>query len=725
MGMSASQARLLTLTARIHDVENEAQRIQNQKLLLANDSDRAYNNYLDAVNKKYVQNAVFNPETGEFNFEDSNFSSLVDAGFGFKVKQNAVGNYVDCYSFNDVSNILGLSPDVADSKELLMDLMNHASVLICTKGEAETSNPISANYNNIEGTSSIATSGSEFQQIDFSNISLLEYSSCMQSKKDIYPCIYYISSGGFPSLNEHSFGDLKVKDSLFIQDGTLEVSNSFTSDGTKKTVSVDFSQDPDMTFSELNDKLKSAELRYTVAEYEGKTCIALTSTVMSNNPDGEIDTNATIRISNKVVRNTECHDYSISETEPLINSTDFSLDGVNSAEFKVGDKFTIEIEGTNEVIEYTLKQGDSIRDIVDYINSQSQYLEITIDPPDISDPAQNSGIGLNWKVSGLPNAQGIVVVGYSDLAGIFRDNLELEGVQEVVSPPYSGPGIQYGQLVGNTYAFSGKTINSGKLSITVGSNTKYFEISGDKTWDQLIDEINNSSLDVTASFDGNKLTVTTNSVSTDNIIFDDMSGGNLADLLAMSSTPGQATSSTCLLSSNAVVCGDPPAFGEVITPGELKMHYDGATYSVNLTSTMTYQGLINEIKTASYNKLTASIVGDKFIIEPASGVGTIGFSSPANNYSNFFNLLGYRDFQSLVPTMVATNVKLREMQDDSVIAQAEAEYEAALRKIDNKDKKYDTELAAIDNQRSALTKQLETLNTCIDENVDRTFKLFS
>jgi len=49
MGMSASQARLLALTSRIHDVEYKAQSIQAKKLQLANFSDAAYEKYLDAL----------------------------------------------------------------------------------------------------------------------------------------------------------------------------------------------------------------------------------------------------------------------------------------------------------------------------------------------------------------------------------------------------------------------------------------------------------------------------------------------------------------------------------------------------------------------------------------------------------------------------------------------------------------------------------------------------
>ena len=49
MGMAASQARLLTITARIHDVEYQAQSIQNAKVQLATQSDQVYNEYLEAL----------------------------------------------------------------------------------------------------------------------------------------------------------------------------------------------------------------------------------------------------------------------------------------------------------------------------------------------------------------------------------------------------------------------------------------------------------------------------------------------------------------------------------------------------------------------------------------------------------------------------------------------------------------------------------------------------
>ena len=49
MGMAASQARLLAITARMHDVEYQAQSIQNAKVQLATKSDQVYQDYLEAL----------------------------------------------------------------------------------------------------------------------------------------------------------------------------------------------------------------------------------------------------------------------------------------------------------------------------------------------------------------------------------------------------------------------------------------------------------------------------------------------------------------------------------------------------------------------------------------------------------------------------------------------------------------------------------------------------
>jgi len=76
MGMSSSQVRLLSLTARMHDVEFEAQAIQNAKLQLANDSDQVYEAYVSALEDTKYQMEIF---TGtDFQFQDVTYQAMIN-----------------------------------------------------------------------------------------------------------------------------------------------------------------------------------------------------------------------------------------------------------------------------------------------------------------------------------------------------------------------------------------------------------------------------------------------------------------------------------------------------------------------------------------------------------------------------------------------------------------------------------------------------------------------
>ena len=76
MGMAASQARLLTLTARIHDVEYQAQAIQNAKVQLATQSDQVYNKYLEALDETTMVVRSIDPKSGEQSTVTATYNNL-------------------------------------------------------------------------------------------------------------------------------------------------------------------------------------------------------------------------------------------------------------------------------------------------------------------------------------------------------------------------------------------------------------------------------------------------------------------------------------------------------------------------------------------------------------------------------------------------------------------------------------------------------------------------
>lgn len=76
MGMAASQARLLCITARIHDVEYQAQSIQNAKLQLATQQDQAYQEYNKALDATTLTVNSINIKSGETSIISANFNNL-------------------------------------------------------------------------------------------------------------------------------------------------------------------------------------------------------------------------------------------------------------------------------------------------------------------------------------------------------------------------------------------------------------------------------------------------------------------------------------------------------------------------------------------------------------------------------------------------------------------------------------------------------------------------
>ena len=75
MGMSASQANLLTLTSRLHDIEYKAQNIESKKIALATQKDELYQTYCDALDKTKIQ-VAFRNSNGTSSYVDATFSSV-------------------------------------------------------------------------------------------------------------------------------------------------------------------------------------------------------------------------------------------------------------------------------------------------------------------------------------------------------------------------------------------------------------------------------------------------------------------------------------------------------------------------------------------------------------------------------------------------------------------------------------------------------------------------
>ena len=78
---------------------------------------------------------------------------------------------------------------------------------------------------------------------------------------------------------------------------------------------------------------------------------------------------------------------------------------------------------------------------------------------------------------------------------------------------------------------------------------------------------------------------------------------------------------------------------------------------------------------------------------------------------------------------IATNYTncsdITEQTNNAAATLAEAEYNAAMNKIENKDKKYDLELKNIDTEHNSLQTEYDSIKSAIDKNIERTFKIYS
>ena len=157
MGMSSSQARLLTLTARQHSIEYKAQRIQAEKLRLANDSDRIYNEYLDALDATKIQFKSINND-GSTTYIDATLNAL---------ENGAVSNYTGITSnetfllYNGAENTVLVTPEFANEYGItggkvqpVGDLDDYLTQHGCTKVE-DTKTVTNTNYNDIQAVTPV------------------------------------------------------------------------------------------------------------------------------------------------------------------------------------------------------------------------------------------------------------------------------------------------------------------------------------------------------------------------------------------------------------------------------------------------------------------------------------------------------------------------------------------------------------------------------------------
>ena len=166
-----------------------------------------------------------------------------------------------------------------------------------------------------------------------------------------------------------------------------------------------------------------------------------------------------------------------------------------------------------------------------------------------------------------------------------------------------------------------------------------------------------------------------------------------------------------LTDDGSVTFRDVTNYSDFISAG-YALVYDGEVYD-NTTDGKRFTDLVAQVIEDHGND--TSVTAAEEIDETADKDNGGKFYSPDTDP------LKFADFE----TSIAINTGLQEITDEIALRKAEAKYEADMKTIDQKDRKYDTDLAALDAERNAIKQEMETLKTVSKDNVERTFKLFS
>ena len=125
-----------------------------------------------------------------------------------------------------------------------------------------------------------------------------------------------------------------------------------------------------------------------------------------------------------------------------------------------------------------------------------------------------------------------------------------------------------------------------------------------------------------------------------------------------------------------------------------------------------YTNLFNRIERSGYHTLKDGLASSPEWIKFAFESGIVVMEQVDS--FNTWNQLIYTNCSDIT-----------EQTKDKAVTIAEAEYNAAMNKIENKDKRYDLELKNIDTEHNSLQTEYDSIKAALDKHIERTFKYMS
>ena len=173
MGMASSQARMLNLTARMHQIEYKAAKLEAQKLQLANESDAVYDAYLEALDATKIQYGSLTGD-GTITYLDASLNALEN---GLVSSYDGVTSYTTMFMQDKDGNLI-VTPTIAAAYNLTEDGdLGTLEEYLNGFGYEMTSDAVYNVYNlsetctydavnNTEGTTTVSVSGIDTEIVE-------------------------------------------------------------------------------------------------------------------------------------------------------------------------------------------------------------------------------------------------------------------------------------------------------------------------------------------------------------------------------------------------------------------------------------------------------------------------------------------------------------------------------------------------------------------------------
>lgn len=692
MGLSSSQARLLHLTNRMHQIEYKAQRIEAQKLQLANDSDKVYQTYLEELEATKIQYKTLQ-EDGSITFQDATLSKLQELGYRFQI----MGLDGFLVTHDDVAMY-----NLATSGGTAMDGGNEDYFVALKTGRIDhdaTTETTDENGNTVYETTSTNLNQNDHDYIEIYTLDQL---------KEI------TDSGTYRLMND------------FELDEQLAANFSGKIDGNGHTITV---KCDNALFGTVNNA--------TVSNLNIINNNCKDKGVFANFVEGGTYTN--ISVSGKVIHNSNGYDDQIVggfagkiKNDATVKNCSTNVDVFGTAH--VGG-FAGQIEDCQN-IENCVANGSVSAQVVTNENKTEVYsggfaadisrstlknnvsnCSVTInDPNDLADSDTNIDSG------GFAGATTNVTMEYCASNGTIKSNVTSSDYdQNDYNDVHYSKTI--GSFIGSLTPASTTTINNCNANSSINSETD--AISGFVGYLNPNSILNSSGCNATGNLSTGAEHKTNDSNRTSQYLAEEANAGCIYTLDPTATVNvNNFYNGTGKEDVRTVNLGVTYNITKTNTPNQNTIYAQGAHTSID-------QRLEGPEVNAARELFQEIASGKYFFEEDAEDFyltdhwdDPVWLTNMINEGFLYLYKVDDKNGESY-QVSVSTDTGLKEVQNEVNLKKAEAKYEADMRRIDMKDRKYDSDLAALEAERNATKEEMDTLKTVAKDNVDRTFKLFS